>query len=336
MDKKYHELPLFDFVAVASATGNFSESNKLGEGGFGRVYKGQDMAAKRLSRNSRQGLEVFENEVIILAKLQHTNLIRLLGCCIEENERVLIYEYMPNKSLDYFIFDQDKRTFLNWPKRFDIVMGIVQGLLYLHHDSSLRIIHRDLKSSNILLDNDLNPKISDFGIAKIVEGDQLEAETKQVAGTCGYMSPEYAINGKFSVKSDVFGFGVLLLEIVSGKCNRRFNHQDHQHNLLGHAWLLWNDNRALELLDPCLRHSCVESQVLRCIQVGLLCAQKLAENRPIMSDVAVMLGNEEVTLPEPKEPGFFTERRARDTDTSTDDRICCTKNSVTITMLEAR
>ncbi|KAK6229549.1 hypothetical protein SCA6_018500, partial [Theobroma cacao] len=143
----------------------------------------------------------------------------------------------------------------------------------------------------------------------VYDTEELEKEKS------GYMSPEYAINGKFSVKSDVFGFGVLLLEI---------------------AWLLWNDNRALELLDPCLRHSCVESQVLRCIQVGLLCAQKLAENRPIMSDVAVMLGNEEVTLPEPKEPGFFTERRARDTDTSTDDRICCTKNSVTITMLEAR
>ncbi|XWS09912.1 hypothetical protein CRYUN_Cryun39dG0030500 [Craigia yunnanensis] len=339
--KKEVDIPLFSFSSVSAATNNFSVSNKLGEGGFGPVYKGKllkgnEVAVKRLSRKSGQGWDELKNETMLIAKLQHKNLVKLLGCCIERDEKILVYEYLPNKSLDLFLFDQDRRTFLTWPKRFGIVMGIVRGLLYLHQDSSLRIIHRDLKSSNVLLDNDLNPKISDFGIAKIFGADQLEAETKQVAGTYGYMSPEYAMDGRLSVKSDVFSLGVLLLEIVSSKSNTGFSHSDHHHNLLGHAWLLWNDNKVLELLDPCLKDSCVESQVHRCIQVGLLCVQKHPENRPLISDVAIMLGNEEVTLPQSKEPGFFTERPSSDTNMLTGDKICYTKNAVTITILEAR
>ncbi|XP_022733566.1 G-type lectin S-receptor-like serine/threonine-protein kinase SD1-1 isoform X2 [Durio zibethinus] len=337
VDKEDLELPLFDFVTIASATSNFSNSNKIGEGGFGLVYKGelfrgQEIAVKRLSSNSKQGVEEFKNEVVMIAKLQHRNLVRLLGYCVERDERMLIYEFMPNKSLDCFIFDQSKRMVLTWPKRFEIVMGISRGLLYLHQDSRLRIIHRDLKSSNILLDNELNPKISDFGIAKMFGGDQVEAKTKRVVGTYGYMSPEYAMDGKFSMKSDVFSFGVLLLEIISGKRNRGFNHPDHYHNLLGHAWLLWNNGKALELMDPSLEDSCVEAQVGRCIQVGLLCVQKHPEDRPAVSSVVLMLGNEEVTLPKPKEPGFFTERSSCDTE----DGTSSTKNSVTITIPEAR
>ncbi|XP_021299445.1 receptor-like serine/threonine-protein kinase SD1-8 [Herrania umbratica] len=335
------ELPFFDFATIASATNNFSNSNKIGEGGFGLVYKGellkgQEVAVKRLSGNSQQGVEEFKNEVATIAKLQHKNLVRLLGCCIEGDERMLIYEFMPNKSLDCFIFDQIKRVMLTWPKRFQIIVGIARGLLYLHHDSRLRIIHRDLKSSNILLDNELNPNISDFGIAKMFKADQFEAKTKRVVGTYGYMSPEYAIDGKFSMKSDVFSFGVLLLEIISGKRNRGFNHPDHYHNLLGHAWLLWNDGNGLELMDPCLEDSCVEAQVLRCIQVGLLCVQKHSENRPVMSSVVLMLNNDEVTLPQPKEPGFFSERSSCDTNTLALYGTSSTENLVTITMLEAR
>ncbi|CAL5335869.1 unnamed protein product [Camellia sinensis] len=339
--KESLELPLFDFTTIAAATSNFSDANTIGEGGFGPVYKGklsteQEIAVKRLSKGSGQGLEEFKNEVTSIAKLQHRNLVRLLGCCIQGEERMLIYEYMCNKSLNYFIYDQNRSALLAWQKRFDIVMGIARGLLYLHQDSRLRIIHRDLKASNILLDNDLIPKISDFGLARIFEGEQICAKTKRVIGTYGYMSPEYTIDGKFSVKSDVFSLGVLLLEIVSGKRNRGFHHPDHHHNLLGHAWLLWNVDRALELMEACLKESCVESQVQRCIQVGLLCVQKLPQDRPAMSSVVFMLGNEEAILPQPKQPGFFIERSSIDTATATRSEEFYTNGEVTITILDAR
>ncbi|XP_057506878.1 G-type lectin S-receptor-like serine/threonine-protein kinase At4g27290 [Actinidia eriantha] len=216
-EKEDLELPLFDLVTVATATNNFSSAQMVGEGGFGPVYKGklplgQEIAVKRLSKTSGQGLQEFKNEVLMISRLQHRNLVRLLGCCVQGEERMLIYEYMPNKSLDYFIFDCKRRELLKWPKRFEVVIGIARGILYLHQDSRLRIIHRDLKTSNILLDSELKPKISDFGIAKIFVGDQIEAKTKRVIGTYGYMSPEYAIDGKFSVKSNVYGLGVLVLE----------------------------------------------------------------------------------------------------------------------------
>ncbi|XP_062018403.1 G-type lectin S-receptor-like serine/threonine-protein kinase At4g27290 [Rosa rugosa] len=335
------QLPLFDFHTIEIGTNYFSWQNKLGEGGFGPVYKAnlrqeELVAVKRLSRGSGQGLEEFRNEVTMIANLQHRNLVKLLGCCIEGEERMLIYEYMPNKSLDFFIFDQNRKKLLNWQKRFDIIMGIARGLLYLHQDSRLRIIHRDLKSSNILLDRDLIPKISDFGIARIFEHDQTEGKTKRVIGTYGYMSPEYTIDGKFSVKSDVFSFGVLLLEIVSSGKNTGFNHPDHNHNLLGHAWLLWNNNKGLELIDPCLEYSYVDYEVLRCIQVGLLCVQKLPNDRPAMSSAVFMLCNEGATLPEPKEPGFFTERSSIDNKTLTGGARSHTGLTITISTLEAR
>ncbi|XP_030930718.1 G-type lectin S-receptor-like serine/threonine-protein kinase At4g27290 [Quercus lobata] len=251
------EVPSFDFTTIATATNKFSQANVIGAGGFGPVYKGnlcngQDIAVKRLSKDSRQGLKEFKNEVVLIAKLQHRNLISLLGYCIQGDERMLIYEYMPNKSLNYFIFEQNESAMLAWPKRYEIVVGIVRGLLYLHQDSRLQLIHRDLKASNILLDINLNPKKSDFGLARTFGGDESEVKTDRVVGTYGYISPEYAVDGTFSVKSDVFSLGVLMLEIVSGKKNRKFFHPDHCHNLLGHAWLLWKEGRALELLFTCL------------------------------------------------------------------------------------
>ncbi|XP_020554444.1 G-type lectin S-receptor-like serine/threonine-protein kinase At4g27290 isoform X8 [Sesamum indicum] len=334
------ELPLFKWTTILAATNNFSKENVIGEGGFGPVYRGnfsaEEIAVKRLSRTSGQGLEEFKTEVILIAKLQHRNLIRLLGCCIEGEERVLVYEYLPNKSLDCFVFDQIRRTLLTWPKRFDIIVGIARGLLYLHRDSRLKIIHRDLKTSNILLDGNLNPKISDFGLARTFGENQATARTKRVVGTYGYMAPEYAMNGKFSVKSDIFSMGVVLLEIVTGKKNRGFDHCAHCHSLLEHAWLLWKENKTLELMDECLKDTFVESEVRRCVQVGLLCVQKYAEDRPVMPSVLFMLGTEGAVLPEPKEPGFLIERSSSTVRSCTAASTNYEKETMSITDLEAR
>uniref|UniRef100_F6H2B3 Receptor-like serine/threonine-protein kinase n=1 Tax=Vitis vinifera TaxID=29760 RepID=F6H2B3_VITVI len=312
------ELPLFDLDTILNATHNFSRNNKLGEGGFGPVYKGmlqdgKEIAVKRLSKESNQGLDEFKNEVIYISKLQHRNLVKLLGCCIHGEEKMLIYEYMPNKSLNFFIFDGIQSMVLDWPKRFVIINGIARGLLYLHQDSRLRIIHRDLKADNVLLDNEMNPRISDFGMARSFGGNETQARTKRVVGTYGYMSPEYAIDGVYSVKSDVFSFGVLLLEIISGKRNRGFNHPDHDLNLLGHAWTLYMERTPLELIDASVGDTYNQSEVLRALNVGLLCVQRHPDDRPNMSSVVLMLSSEGA-LRQPKEPGFFTERNMLEAD----------------------
>ncbi|XP_022717013.1 G-type lectin S-receptor-like serine/threonine-protein kinase At4g27290 [Durio zibethinus] len=334
------ELPLFDLTAITSATDNFSMKNILGEGGFGYVYKGvlkdgQEIAVKRLSKSSKQGLNEFTNEVKHIAKLQHRNLVKLLGCCIQADEKMLVYEYMPNKSLDFFIFDQTQRMSLDWPMRNHIINGIARGLLYLHQDSRQRIIHRDLKAGNILLDNEMNPKISDFGLARSFGEKETTANTKKVVGTYGYMSPEYAIDGLYSIKSDVFSFGVLVLEIVSGKRNRGFYHPDHHHNLLGHAWRLFCDGNSLELVADPIKDTCNHFEVLRSIHVGLLCVQRSLEDRPNMSNVVLMLSSE-VLLPQPKQPGFFTERDLVEATSSSDNLKPSCSNDFAITVIEAR
>ncbi|KAK9092220.1 hypothetical protein Syun_027131 [Stephania yunnanensis] len=302
------ELSIFDIGSILVATENFSPANKLGRGGFGSVYKGKlpngrEIAVKRLSKSSRQGANEFKNEIELIARLQHRNLVQILGCCVEEEEKMLIYEYLPNKSLDNFLFDRTRSVSLNWEMRYDIIFGIARGVLYLHQDSRLRIIHRDLKASNILLDVRMNPKISDFGIARIFRGDDCQASTRRVIGTYGYMSPEYAMDGLFSIKSDVFSFGVLLLEIISGKKNSGFYQEDPTMNLIKHAWELWRDGKALELVDPTMGDSFPEQEVMRFIQVGILCVQENAKDRPTMSNVIFMLGNE-TPIPSPKQPAF--------------------------------
>ncbi|KAJ9563223.1 hypothetical protein OSB04_008383 [Centaurea solstitialis] len=334
-------VPLFKLSSLLVATDNFSSNNKLGEGGFGPVYKGvledgHEIAVKRLSINSSQGVEEFKNEVMFISNLQHRNLVKILGCCVEGQEQMLIYEYMPNKGLDLFLFDETLSRTLGWSQRFHIIKGIARGLLYLHQDSRLRIIHRDLKAANILLDHDMNPKISDFGLARSFKGNETETNTKRVVGTYGYMSPEYAGDGIFSVKSDVFSFGVLVLEIMSGKKNRGFSHEDHNHNLLGHAWKLHRDGKALELADASLIETGHTFELLLSIRVALLCVQHDPADRPNMSTVVMMLSGDESRLPEPKQPGFYKEEDRFGPVNSSSLQSQKSNNGVTLTLMEPR
>ncbi|KAK6932452.1 Serine-threonine/tyrosine-protein kinase, catalytic domain [Dillenia turbinata] len=317
------DVPFYDFTTIIAATNNFDSTNKLGRGGFGSVYKGRlpngvEIAVKRLSNDSGQGSQEFKNEVMLMAQLQHENLVKLLGYCIEKDENILVYEYLPNKSLDNFIFDEKRKLELNWRQRREILVGIAKGMVYLHQDSSIKIIHRDLKASNILLDNKLNPKISDFGIAKISGGEH-----------------KYVIFGKFSTKSDVFSFGVLLLEIISGKRNN-VDYQNHPSlNLIGFAWELWKQDKALEMIDSSLEEPGFSYEALRWIQVGLLCVQECAADRPAMSEVVFMLGNN-TSLPSPKKPAFIL-RSSSNLDKSM-NRLGepYSVREVSITILEAR
>nr|GMD08433.1 G-type lectin S-receptor-like serine/threonine-protein kinase At4g27290 [Ipomoea batatas] len=239
------ELQQLSLQSIIDATNNFDYANKLGEGGFGPVYKGflsefGMVAIKRLSKQSSQGQEEFMNELKLIAKLQHTNLVSLLGCCIEDEEKILIYEYLSKRSLDNFLFDTFQKENLDWSTRFQIIEGIAQGILYLHKYSRLKVIHRDLKPSNILLDETMKPKISDFGMARIFGIDQTHAKTNHVVGTYGYIPPEYVLHGQFSEKSDVFSYGVLLLEIVNGQKNSNFFHTQLSVTLIGWVRILSN------------------------------------------------------------------------------------------------
>ncbi|KAH7676820.1 Non-specific serine/threonine protein kinase protein [Dioscorea alata] len=305
------ESKLFDLNTLREATNNFSDANMLGEGGFGPVYKGalkdgQEIAVKRLSRTSDQGLLELRNEVVFVAKLQHRNLIRLLGCCLEEKEKLLVYEYLPDTSLDKILFDPYRSQVLEWCLRYKIIEGISRGLLYLHEDSRLRIIHRDLKASyNILLDKDMNPKISNFGLAKHFGANETHKKTTRIAGTYGYMAPEYAIRGVFSTKSDVFSYGVLALEIVTGSKNSDFQKSNPPTNLISHVWQQWNEGNALELADQTLGDRFIKEQVLRCIHIGLLCVQQDPTNRPSMASIVNMLSNHSIPLPTSTAPAFF-------------------------------
>ncbi|KAK7271321.1 hypothetical protein RJT34_27117 [Clitoria ternatea] len=310
--------------------------NKLGEGGFGPVYKGllpqgEEIAIKRLSKGSGQGVTEFKNELTLISELQHMNLVQLLGCCIHGDERMLIYEYMPNKSLDYFLFDSTQSKMLNWRKRFNIIEGIAQGLLYLHKYSRLRVVHRDLKASNILLDANMNPKVSDFGLARIFTQEESDINTKKIVGTYGYMSPEYAMEGIFSIKSDVYAFGVLVLEIISG----RRNNAEWPLNLLGHAWELWKQGQALELVDPSLEESFVPDEALRCIHVGLICVEENAADRPTMSEIIPMLTCEIAAFPLPRRPAFFRGRKLGE-EYSSNDNGAYSVNGLTISYIGAR
>lgn len=315
------EQKLFPFETLVAATKNFHQ--KLGEGGFGPVFKGRledgrEIAVKKLSQNSNQGKKEFENEAKLLARVQHRNVVNLLGYCTRGAEKLLVYEYISNESLDKFLFKTGRREELDWKRRYDIIGGIARGLLYLHEDSHSCIIHRDIKASNILLDDKWAPKIADFGMARLFSEDQTHVNTR-VAGTNGYMAPEYVMHGHLSVKADVFSFGVLILELISGQKNSTFDVNLDAQNLLEWAWKLYKKGRSLEVLDPSLASSAVAEQVAMCVQIGLLCTQADPQSRPNMRRVVVMLSKKPGTLEEPTRPGYpgSRYRRSRRPTTST-------------------
>ncbi|VAH80423.1 unnamed protein product [Triticum turgidum subsp. durum] len=301
---------------LGAATSNFSVNNKLGEGGYGEVFKGElqdgnEIAVKRLSANSTQGFNELKNEIVLANKLKHKNLVQLLGVCLQE--KLLVYKYMPNGSLDTILFDPEKANQLDWTKRKGIISGIARGLLYLHEDSRLKVIHRDLKPSNVLLDDvDMNPKISDFGLSRAFGGDQSIDITKRPVGTLGYMSPEYAYCGQVSTKSDMYSFGVIVLEIVTGRRNNRSLEDNNTaaRSLLSYVWDKWSAGTTHEVVDPSLRGRYLEGEVVSCVRIGLLCVQEDPSARPDAAEVVLMLDSHStsITMRTPSRPAFcFTE-----------------------------
>lgn len=305
----------FSFETLFKATDKFHPSHKLGEGGFGPVFKGQlldgrEIAVKMLSQHSRQGQKEFINEAKLLARVQHRNVVNLLGYCTHGEDKLLVYEYVSNESLDKLLFKPDKRQLLDWKKRFEVVAGIAKGLLYLHEDAHSCIIHRDIKASNILLDDKWIPKIADFGMARLFPEDQTHVNTR-VAGTNGYMAPEYVMHGHLSVKADVFSFGVLMLELISGQRNSAYNLSLDAQNLLEWAYKLFKKGRSLEVLDQSIASTATAEQVALCVQIGLLCTQSDPNLRPSMRRVVVLLSKKPTSLEEPTRPGFPGSRYRR-------------------------
>lgn len=306
----------FKYSTIEKATRAFDNANKLGHGGFGTVYKGvlydgREIAVKRLFFNNRHRAADFFNEVNIISSVEHKNLVRLLGCSCSGPESLLIYEYLPNKSLDRFIFDPMKGKALNWEKRYEIIVGTAEGLVYLHENSKIKIIHRDIKASNILLDSRLRAKIADFGLARSFQEDKSHISTA-IAGTLGYMAPEYLAHGQLTEKADVYSFGVLVLETVTGRQNNRSKNAEYSESLVTIAWKHFRSGTIQQLYDPNLmlhnhQDSDVTSKVLRVVHIGLLCTQEIQSLRPTMSKALQMLTKSEEHLPAPTNPPFMDE-----------------------------
>ncbi|CAL8097537.1 unnamed protein product [Prunus armeniaca] len=330
------EQKVFPFETLVAATKNFHSTHELGRGGFGPVYKGKledgrEIAVKKLSQSSNQGKKEFMNEAKLLARVQHRNVVNLLGYCAHGIALVVKMELIqtpisikfPDMSvkivwkfvlasiaLHMLKFESNRREELDWKRRYDIICGIARGLLYLHEDSHNCIIHRDIKASNILLDDKWVPKIADFGMARLFPEDETHVNTR-VAGTNGYMAPEYVMHGHLSVKADVFSFGVVVLELISGQRNSSFNLNVDAQSLLDWAYKLYKKGRSLEIMDPTLASSAVTEQVAMCIQMGLLCIQGDPQLRPTMHRVVVILSKKPSNLEEPTRPGVPGSRYRR-------------------------
>ncbi|KAK2646240.1 hypothetical protein Ddye_021435 [Dipteronia dyeriana] len=313
----------FDFQTLKKATKNFHPGNLLGRGGFGPVYQGKLgdgrlVAVKKLSLDkSQQGESEFLSEVKMITIIQHKNLVRLLGCCTDGSQRLLVYEYMKNKSLDFIIYGKSEQ-FLNWNTRFQIIIGIARGLQYLHEDSHVRIVHRDIKASNILLDEKFQPRIGDFGLARFFPEDQAYLSTT-FAGTLGYTAPEYAIRGELSEKADIYSFGVLLLEIISCRKNTDLTLPSEMQYLPEYAWKLHERSKVIDLVDPIMQENGFEKEeVMQAINVAFLCLQPHANRRPRMSEVVAMLTCKVEMVEIPTGPAFLDRRRKRDETLSWD------------------
>jgi len=300
----------FKYQELRRATDEFNQINKLGQGGYGSVYKGvlpdgREVAVKRLFFNTRQWADQFFNEVRLVSQVQHKNLVKLLGCSVEGPESLLVYEYLCNTSLDHYLFDAFKKNALDWERRFEIILGTAEGLSYLHNASEIRIIHRDIKASNILLDERFRPKIADFGLARNFMEDQSHLSTG-LAGTFGYMAPEYIVHGQLTEKADIYSYGVLVLEIVTGRKNHNSVASSAEGlSLMALIWKHYNAGTLIELLDPNLREQCSEEEALQVFHVGLLCAQASPNLRPPMWKVVEMLSGRDKVLPRPTQPPFI-------------------------------
>ncbi|XP_038989100.1 L-type lectin-domain containing receptor kinase IX.1-like [Phoenix dactylifera] len=274
----------FPYSVLEGATKNFMEERKLGGGGFGEVYRGVlhdsqlEVAIKRISRGSKQGTKEYISEVTIISRLRHRNLVQLIGYCHERGDLLLVYEYMPNKSLDYHLYK--KTRLLLWPERYKIALGLASALLYLHEEWEQCVIHRDVKPSNLMLDSGFNAKLADFGLARLVDHDS-NRETTVLAGTRGYIAPEYAITGKASKETDVFSFGVVILEIASGRKPSEVE-KDDQVNLVEWVWELYGNGRCLAAADRRLEMEFDEQQMVYLMVVGLWCAHPDRDQRPTM------------------------------------------------------
>lgn len=318
-DKDFEGMELktlsFSLKQLKHATNNFNASNKIGEGGFGAVYKGTlsdgtVVAVKQLSSQSKQGNREFLNEIGVISCLQHPNLVKLHGCCIEGDQLLLVYEYLENNSLANALFDLGKtQLMLDWPTRFKICIGIARGLAFLHDESRLKIVHRDIKATNVLLDKDLNPKISDFGLARLNEDEKTHVSTR-VAGTIGYMAPEYALWGYLSDKADVYSYGVVLLEIVSGKNNNSYVPTNDCICLLDWACRLETSKQYSELFDEKLDSKINKEEAETVVKVALLCTNGSPSMRPTMSEVVNMLDGK-TCVPEivPEASGYTEDLR---------------------------
>lgn len=287
----------YSYRELVRATSNFDKANKIGEGGYGPVYKGtlRDgtvIAVKVLSLHSRQGAKEFLNELLAISDVAHENLVKLYGCCVEGKHRILVYNYLENNSLAHTLLGSGRTNIqFNWRTRANICIGVARGLAFLHDSVRPHIVHRDIKASNILLDKDLTPKISDFGLAKLLPPDVSHVSTR-VAGTLGYLAPEYAIRGQVTRKADVYSYGVLLIEIVSGRCNTDKSLPYNDQILLEKTWRHYDQGNLEEIIDSSLGDDLNVDEACRFLKIGLLCTQDITKRRPGMSTVVAMLKGE--------------------------------------------